>query len=226
MRLKESSQKLVLFVILLTALFLFFASNVIAQYSQGFDFRLEWERFEEQSKGLRDIGVTDIGARAGYSFPQILDLYIALSWQDIDCTLPDTQGTVARRLDLDPALAFKVGTKVYVIRDLPIGIPADLTLAFNYNTARHEEDRTDNKYRHRRLIASTGLEWHYATTAPFFAMGVLSSKLEGPDDTNYDQTSLFIEAGADFRIIENVFFKIGISWCQEVGYTAGFKYIL
>lgn len=228
----EKDKKRIFFVaakitIISVILCMFFITDLKAQeYPPGFDVRMEWEHFEEQSKDRREIGVTDIGARVGYSFPHILDLYVALSWQDMECKLPDSEGLKSTKLDLDPALAFKVGTKIYAIRNIPVGVPADFILSFSYNTARHKDNAADDKLRHRRIIGTCGLEWRYTPATPFINLGVLSSKLEGEDDRNYDQTSLFFIAGSSFQLMDNLFFRIELNWCQEVGYAIGFQYML
>ena len=57
------------------------APRIRAQgYPPGFDMRLEWEFYEEQSKDGQEVDVSQGGARIGYSLPQTFDIFVALSW--------------------------------------------------------------------------------------------------------------------------------------------------
>lgn len=187
----------------------------------GFDFRIEWEHLEEQSKDRREVDVSQLGARVGFSIPQTVDLYTTLSWQDLNAKFVETTGTVTR--DIDPALAFKIGAKVYVIRDIPMGVPSDFTLAVSYSTARHKEDQTGLKFTHRRIIGQGGLEWRLDRAIPYFNLGILYSELDSNQD--YDQTSLLIATGVYFTVVENVSIRTELNYCQEIGYVLGLQYM-
>lgn len=200
------------------------ASSIWAQaYPPGFDFRIEWEHFEEQSKDRREVDVMNIGARVGYTLPQTLDLYLALSWQDMDARLPDPNGVEAYTHDLDPALAFRIGAKVYVLRGVPMGLPADFTISLSYNTAKHHDDKSKLKFTHRRIVGAGGLEWRYMHSTPYLSLGILYSELDTTFE-NFDQTSLIFAGGIYLQLIENVYIKTELNWCQEVGYVLGVQY--
>ena len=209
------------------ALFIIFSmaitTRLCAQEPPGFDFRVEWEHFEEQSKDRREVDVTQIGARVGYSLPQTLALYLALGWQDIDARLPDPNSAHAHSYDLDPALAFRIGAKVYVLRSIPMGVPADFSISLSYSTAKHKENKTKLKFTHRRVIGTGDLEWHYVHAIPYLSLGLLYSEMGAPLE-DYDQTSLLFAGGVYFPISENVFIRTELNWCQEVGYILGLQY--
>lgn len=220
-------QRLVFIISLCMFISLLVISSSWAQaYPPGFDFRMEWEHYEEQSKDRKEVNVTNIGARVGYSFPQVLDLYIGLSWEDMDARLPDPNSSAVKNFDLDPALAFKVGAKAYVLRNIPMGVPGDFSVAFSYNTAKHKEDGTDLEFTHHRIIGTGCLEWNYMRSVPYLKLGVLYSKLdagvEGYKDKN--QTSLLFAGGVYLKLMDYVYLRTEVNWCQEIGYVLGVQY--
>jgi hypothetical protein len=186
-------------------------------YPPGFDLRIEWEHYEEQSKDQLEVGVSQVGARIGYSFPQTFDLFVALHWEDIDAKFD------RETIDLDPALAFRVGGKLYVVRAIPLGVPTDFTLSLSYSTAKHEEEETKYDFKHRQIIGMGGLEWRYVRSIPYLRLGVLSSEIDTPDK-DFDQTSFLIAAGLYAPFIENVYLRIEVNMCQEIGYALGVQY--
>jgi len=186
-------------------------------YSPGFDMRLEWEFFEEQSKDGQEVDVSQGGARIGYSLPQTFEIFVGLSWEDMDVRLNRVD------IDLDPALAFRIGGKAYAVRAIPMGMPADLTLAFSYSTAKHEIEDTGLDITHRRIIATGGLEWRYVRSIPYLNFGILYSELEAPTQ-DYDQTSMLIAAGVYAPILENMHLRMEINMVQEIGYALGIVY--
>lgn len=220
---KYGCHKTFLFIGVFIVLFMTITTNLWAQKPQGFDFRVECEHFEEQSKDRREIDTTQIGARVGYSLPQTVDLYLVLSWQDIDARLPDPHSANAISYDLDPALAFRVGAKVYMLRNVPMGVPADLCISFSYNAARHKDNDTKLKFNHRRIIGTGDIEWHYVHALPYMSLGLLYSELDTPFE-DYDQTSLLFAGGIYIPISENVFVRTELNWCQDVGYALGLQY--
>jgi hypothetical protein len=190
-------------------------------YPPGFDISIEWEHFEEQSKDKREVDASQLGARIAYSMPQTFDVFVALSRENIDAWLDSND------VDLDPALAFRVGGKLYALRAIPIGVPADLTLSFSYSTAKHEAAQTKRDYTHRRIIATCGLEWRYVRSTPYMKLGILSSELDTPREDfseDFDQTSLLIAAGVYAPLVDNIFFRAEINVCQEIGYAVGVQY--
>ncbi|MGA1790555.1 MAG: hypothetical protein ACMUIM_03640 [bacterium] len=215
---KNKHQKSLLVVGLSVLLLLTLVTNIRAQgYPPGFDLRIEWEHFEEQSKDRREMDVSQMGARMGYSLPQTFDIYVALSWQDLNARLNGSD------IDLDPALAFRVGGKVYAVRAIPMGVPADFTIALSYSTAKHEEATTKEDYSHRRIIGMGGLEWRYVNTVPYLNFGILYSELEAPLE-EFDQTSLLISAGVYAPILENVYLRAEVNVVQEIGYAMGLQF--
>jgi len=215
---KNKHRKSLLVVGLSVLLLLTLVTNIRAQgYPPGFDLRIEWEHFEEQSKDRREMDVSQMGARMGYSLPQTFDIYVGLSWQDLNARLNGSD------VDLDPALAFRVGGKVYAVRAIPMGVPADFTVALSYSTAKHEEATTKDDYSHRRIIGTGGLEWRYVNTVPYLNFGILYSELEAPLE-EFDQTSLLISAGVYAPILENVYLRAEVNVVQEIGYAMGLQF--
>ncbi|MGA1794465.1 MAG: hypothetical protein ACMUIL_01290 [bacterium] len=194
------------------------APRMYAQgYPPGFDMRLEWEFYEEQSKDGQELDVSQGGARIGYSLPQTFDIFVGLSWQDMDVRLAGTT------YDLDPALAFRIGGKAYAVRAIPMGVPADFTISFSYSTAKHERENKDEDVTHRRIIATGGLEWRYVRSVPYLNFGILYSELEAPGQ-DHDQTSMLIAAGVYAPILENMHLRMEVNMVQEVGYALGIVY--
>jgi hypothetical protein len=215
----NNNQKLLVMIGVLIILFITMVPTIKAQgYPPGFDLRIEWEHFEEQSKDRREMDASQVGARISYSMPQTFDIFVALGWEEMNARLNGTD------VDLDPALAFRIGGKLYTIRALPIGVPADFTLSFSYSTAKHEEAQTKADYDHRRIIGTFGLEWRYMRSIPYMNLGVLYSELDTPSTENFDQTSLLIAAGVYAPLIDNVYLRAEINVCQEIGYAIGIQY--
>ncbi len=216
---KHKNQKLLFITAVLIILLVTTTPRIRAQgYPTGFDLRFEWVHLEEQSKDGQDVDVSQVGARMGYSLPQTFDLFVALSWQNIDARF------AGNTIDFDPALAFRVGGKLYAVRTIPMGVPADFVLSLSYSTAKHKDKNTSIKYTHRRIISSAGLEWRYVETIPYMKIGVVYSELEEPS-ANYDQTSLLMAAGVQTPIMENVYLLAEINVCQEIGCSFGFRYM-
>lgn len=218
---KKNNQKLLVMIGVLVFLFISMAPTIRAQgYPPGFDLRIEWEHFEEQSKDRREIDASQIGARIGYSLPQTFDIFVALGWEELDARLDGSD------VDLDPALAFRVGGKLYAVRAIPMGVPADFTLSLSYSTAKHEEVQNKKDFTHRRIIGTAGLEWRYVRSIPYMKLGVLYSELDTPEDfgEDFDQTSLLIAAGVYAPLLDYVYLRAEINVCQEIGYAVGIQY--
>jgi hypothetical protein len=218
----KNNMKLVVMIGVLILLFVTMVPVLRAQgYPPGFDLSIEWEHFEEQSKDGQEVDASQLGARIAYSMPQTFDVFVALCREEVDARLN------GKDVNLDPALAFRVGGKLYALRAVPIGVPADFTLSFSYSTAKHEEDPNERDYTHRRIIATCGLEWRYVRSTPYLKLGVLYSELDTPREDfakDYDQTSLLIAAGVYAPLVENIYFRAEINVCQEIGYAVGVQY--
>ena len=189
-------------------------------YPPGFNVNFEWEHFVEQSKDRREMDVSQLGARISYSFPQTFDLFVGLSWQDMDLRINTTE------YDLDSALAFRIGGKIYVVRAIPMGVPADFTISVSYSTAKHEESQTKNDFTHRRVIGTGGIEWRYMSSVPYLNFGVLYSEVDAAvtPGEDYDQTSPFIAAGIYAPILDSVSLRAAINYAQEIGYSLGVQF--
>lgn len=225
----NNNKKLVVMIGVLIILFVMAVPILRAQgYPPGFDITIEWEHFEEQSKDKREVDASQLGARIAYSMPQTFDIFVALSREDVDARLK------GQDVDLDPALAFRIGGKLYAMRAIPIGVPADFVLSFSYSTAKHEEEQSKRDYSHRRIIGTGGLEWRYVRSTPYLKLGVLYSELDTPYSQSntssegftedFDQTSLLIAAGIYTPLVDNIFFRAEINVCQEIGYAVGVLY--
>lgn len=219
----NNNQKFIVMIGVLIVLFIITSVPILnaQDYPPGFDISIDWEHFEEQSKNGQEMDSTQLGARINYSMPKTFDVFVALSREELDVELEGND------VDVDPALAFRVGGKLYALRAIPIGVPADLAISFSYSTAKHEEDKTKRDYTHRRIIATGDLEWRYVRSTPYLRLGVLSSKLDTPREDfqkDYDQTSLLIAAGVYAPIVENIFFRAEVNMCQEIGYAVGVQY--
>lgn len=218
----NKNQKLVVIIGVLIILFLTAVPVLRAQgYPPGFDISIELEHFEEQSKDGHEVDASQLGAKIAYSMPQTFDVFVALCREEVDARLN------GRDVDLDPALAFRIGGKLYALRAVPIGVPADFILSFSYSTAKHEEKQNKRDYTHRRIIGAGGLEWRYVRSTPYLKLGILYSELDTPIEDfakDFDQTSLLIAAGVYAPIVNNIFFRAEINVCQEVGYAVGVQY--
>lgn len=192
-------------------------------YPPGFNVNFEWEHFEEQSKDQREMDTSHMGARIIYSFPQTFDLFVGLSWQDMDVRINGTD------IDLDSALAFRIGGKAYLVRAIPLGVPADFVIGVSYSTAKHEESTTKADYTHRRIIGTGGMEWRYMSTVPYLNFGVLYSELDTPpaspgNGESLDQTSFYISAGISAPILDTVNLRAEVNIAQEIGYALGVQF--
>ncbi|MGA1841817.1 MAG: hypothetical protein ACMUIU_14425 [bacterium] len=229
----NNNLKLTVIIGVLIALFVTAVPILNAQgYPPGFDISIEWEHFEEQSKDGQEMDSTQLGAKINYSMPQTFDVFVALSRDDVDVSLRlDQTDNRLQDLDIDPALAFRIGGKLYALRAIPMGVPADFVLSFSYSTANHDFEYTDTNsqikkddFTHSRIIGTAGLEWRYVRSTPYLNIGVLYSKLDTASIKDYDQTSLLIAAGIYVPFVENIFFRAEVNVCQEIGYAVGVQY--
>ena len=216
-------KKPIFIVSTILTLIISFSFLVYAQdYPAGFYSHISLNHFVEIAEQKRKMEVDSLSLSLGFISPQLLELYFSLG--DEDLIYRDENG---EKKDFNAALSFQLGTRVFIFKDIQIGVPVDFSFSFEFTQAINEEDNTKVDYKHKRMLGTGDIKWHYSRSEPYMSLGILQARLDQPKgEDDVKEESLFFIAGLKFLITPQIFILSEINYGEDIGYKMGLRYHL
>ncbi|MGA1868632.1 MAG: hypothetical protein ACMUJM_08780 [bacterium] len=192
------------------------------QSSPRFTGTLQWNQYIEISETKKEMTASNFELSLGFSSPQTLELYFSLGLEELDFT--DESGV---NKNLEPALSWKIGGILYILKNLQVGIPLDFSISLDYLMAVHDEEELSNrKYTHKRILCTGDFYWYYSQVSPYIKFGLARSELDTPSDERdvAEKLSLIFTGGIKFPMIQNLLGKIEANMYKDLGFCLGLEH--